>query len=135
MTISSSFEKSRWRFLEFFSSRDRSAFSLKPPTKSSLGRVSSKGVHTKYTERAFLVSLCSERYFARNTPPRDYPIRMALFRRRGKYRSKAIFQSRYFALSCRGIRGLMISNLLPNFFSRSASQYGFFSVETFLVFK
>jgi len=58
------------------------------------------------------------RYFARKTPPKDEPIKIYLFLIRDKYLSKNIFQSLYFAKSCKGIRGEIISNLLPKVFSK-----------------
>src|SRR3990172_6017563 len=117
-TTSSSFENSRWRFLQFFSINDKSLPSVKPPTKSSPDNVLSKGGQTKYTDKAFLRSLFSERYFARKTPPKDEPIKIFLFLISDKYLSKNIFQSLYLAKSCKGIRGEIISNLLPKLFSK-----------------
>src|SRR3990167_133757 len=120
-TTSSSFENSKWRFLQFFSTNDKSLFSLNPPTKSSACRLLSKGGQTKYTDMAFLRSLFSERYFTRKTPQSEEPTKIYLPFKRVKYRLKNIFQSLYFALSCRGIRGVIISNLFPKLFSLALS--------------
>ncbi len=78
-TTSSSLENNKYKFWVFFSSKDKSDFSVKPPTKSSQVHESSKGGHTKYVDRVLFGNLFSDKYLARKIPPKELPIKIALF--------------------------------------------------------
>src|SRR3989338_11200095 len=117
-TTSSSFENMRVVFLQFFSIKDKSDLSLKPPTRASFGRVLSKGGQIIYVASIFFGNLFSDKFFARKIPPKELPIKITLFLKKGIYLSNHIFQSSYLASSWRGIRGLIISKLLPSSLSK-----------------
>src|SRR3989344_153294 len=79
-TTLSSLEKRRRVFLQFFSIKDKSDLSLKPPTKSSFSpNVLSYGGQIKYIAKIFFGNLFSDKYLAKKTPPKDAPIKITLF--------------------------------------------------------
>lgn len=76
------------------------------------------GAATKKTALMLLARLFSAKYFARNIPPREWPMRIMLSFRSGVIFSNQMVHSAYLAFCAQGMRGAITSYSGPSFSCR-----------------